>query len=102
MAGELANLKTALDAKAGELSDSLDQLECLALIAEWYAARTAVSALASTDVQQYTLAGRSVTRANLPALRDDVDRMWQRIVGILYPGGALVDLRGSVDVGGYA
>ena len=48
--------------KANALRDDEARLESLALIADWRAMRAAVSALSSSsDVQSYSIAGRTVT-----------------------------------------
>lgn len=90
---QLADIWTA---KANDLRDDEARLECLALIADWRAARAAVSALSSSsDVQSYSIAGRTVTRNDLRMIRREVESLADQIRALLNDGGgALVaDLR---------
>jgi hypothetical protein len=67
--GAIDDIQTALLAKSAELTDALDKAECEAFIAEYIALRTAILALAGNTVSSYSIAGRSVTKADLPRLR---------------------------------
>lgn len=90
---QLADIWTA---KANALPDDETRLECLALIADWRTARAAVSALSSSsDVQSYSIAGRTVTRNDLRVIRREVESLADQIRAMLNDGGgALVaDLR---------
>ena len=83
-------------AKAEAIADDETRLECLALIGEWLPMRRAVAALSSSaDVQSYSIAGRTVTRASLVSVRREADALADQIRAMLGEGGgALVaDLR---------
>jgi hypothetical protein len=67
----IADIQTALLLKSGELTDVLDKAECEAFIAEYVALRTAILALSGNTVASYSIAGRSVTKADLPRLRNE-------------------------------
>ena len=92
----IAELAALWTAKAENLADPEARLECLALIQEWLPMRRAVSALSSSaDVQSYSIAGRTVTRASLVSVRREADALADQIRAMLGEGGgALVgDLR---------
>lgn len=65
----LTDLQTALLAKASLLTDAVSKAEAEAYIAEYIALRTAILSLSSATVSSYSIAGRTVTRADLPRLR---------------------------------
>jgi len=71
--GAIADIRTALEAKAALLTDALSKAECSAFIDEYIALRTAILALSSATVSSYSIAGRNVTRADLPRLRHEAD-----------------------------
>lgn len=93
----LADLKTLLSTKAADISFDLDKAECLADIDTWYAARTALDALGADEISSYTMRGRTFNRRNMGEFRTEERQLYDRIMGRLYPGGALADLR---DLGG--
>jgi hypothetical protein len=69
--GAIDDIQTALLLKSGELTDALDKAECEAFIAEYIAIRTVILGLAGNSVASYSIAGRSVTKADLPRLRNE-------------------------------
>ena len=72
----ISRLADAYRRRAAELYPDAEGVECLetmALIDDWLALRAAVSALAAGgDVTSYSIAGRSVSRADLGALRGEL------------------------------
>lgn len=90
------------------MTDPLAVLECLDIIGQWYDARLAVAALGADEVQSYSIAGRTVTRKDLPGLRAEVEDLYAQIKGLLYNAGMVfVDnsqprLGGRVNGGGDA
>jgi hypothetical protein len=70
MSAPIDALKTALQAKAALIVDDIDRLEALALIDEYAVLRAAILALSAKTVASYSIAGRSVTIADLPRLRE--------------------------------
>ncbi len=92
----IAELAAIWTAKAQMLTDDEARLECLALIQEWLPMRRAVAALSSSaDVQSYSMAGRTVTRASLVSVRREADALADEIRAILNLGGGATvpDLR---------
>ena len=65
----IADIQAALLVRSATITDALQRAECEAAIAEYIAIRTAILALSSSQVTSYSLAGRSVTRADLASLR---------------------------------
>jgi len=95
------NLKAKLVALAASVADEVDQLEVLADIDDWYACRVAVAALQSTQISQYSLAGRTVTRRDIPSIESTERGLYARIhQKLFYRGIGLADLR--TDAGGGA
>jgi len=88
----IADLKAALIAEAANISDSIDKLECLSDIDTWYIARAAIDAFSDPTISSYSIGGRSVTRNQLPVIREQESIMLERIKGWLgRAGGGLVD-----------
>lgn len=91
----ISDLKAAYIVQAADITDAIDKLECLAAIDSWYACELAVSTLSSSDVSSYSIAGRSVTRKNLPELQTQAIDYKRQFLAYLGRGGgsALADLR---------
>ena len=75
----IADINTALLAKAAELTDTLDKAECEALIAEYIALKTGILALSGSTVSSYSIAGRSVSKSDRPRLRTEAESCRSRI-----------------------
>ena len=94
----IADLKTKLETITTEAYtngsiDELDKLEILTDIDAWYDCRVAVNALTATDVQSYSIAGRSVTRRDVPSLQKQADTLYLQIKARLYyRGGGLANI----------
>jgi len=91
----LSDLKAALVVEANTITFNLDKLECLADIDAWYNATTAVNALSASNVTSYSIAGRTVTRANLTATRNEASQLLTKIKERLYGSGGLAEERYS-------
>lgn len=88
----IADLKAALILEAADISDSIDKLECLSLIDDWYACRVALAAFEAGDVQSYSIAGRSVTRRDTSAIRTSEASYLQQIKSFLGRSGGCMDM----------
>jgi len=84
----ISDLKAALIVQAASITDTIDQLDCLATIDDWYACRVAVTAVQSKTIQFYSLGGRSVTRQNLPQFQAQERQLYSRILEFLYARGS--------------
>lgn len=94
----LSDLKDALTTAAASITDAMDKAECLADIDSWYACRTAVDAFETSNVQSYSMSGRSVSRASLPDIKTSEREYWSRIQAKLYyKGASLLDMSGDTD-----
>lgn len=90
----VSDLKAALVAAAASITATIERLECLADIDDWYNCRVAIARLSSTDVSSYSYGGKSVTRKDLPSLEGQERSLYARIYQRLYlRGAALADLR---------
>lgn len=102
MGANLDTLKAKYISEAGSIADDLDKLECLDLIDQWYAARTALDVSLSTDASSYTdPSGASVTRRATSSQSDSVLRLEMLIKHFLRARGSLlvdnrVDQEGSI------
>ena len=85
--GAIQDINTALLAKAALITDTLDKAECEAFIAEYVALRTAILALSGNQTASYSIAGRSVTRNDLPKLRQQAQAVRAQIAGYVSTGG---------------
>ena len=83
----IADLKAALIVEAEKLTDTIDKAQCLSLIDSWYTAQVAVDALASNKISSYSMGGISVTRHQLPSLRQDVQATYAEILTMIGRGG---------------
>lgn len=100
MATALQNLKAALIVRANALTDELDQLECLALIDEWYNCRAAIAALTATNVVSYSINGQTVTRREIPSMQAREAHLYQEIKAMLFGGNVShADLRFPIELG---
>ena len=93
----LSDLKAAYLAQGeAQLTDSIELLEFKSALDSWYNARTALESLTATDVSSYSIAGRSVTRAQSGTLRADVARLEAEVRGYLRGSdGGVVDMSGA-------
>lgn len=97
----LSNLRDKYIADAADLTDDRDELQVLALIETWYAARVAADAALATSIQSYSIAGRTVNRKDDGSTRSNADMIEGQILQILYNRGVThADLRYPLDVPG--
>lgn len=86
----VADLKTQLVTDANTLSDTVDRLECLSDIDDWYTCRVAVSELSAHDVQSYSVSGRSFTKKDLKSLEARERDLYAKIKARLYCAGSML------------
>ena len=97
MSANTTSLKTLLQAKAALLTDEIDKYRCLEAIDQYIAALDAQAAATSSDVQSYSIAGRSVTRSGGQSFANVVKRLEREVFGYLYGNVTLADWRRLVD-----
>ena len=92
----LSDLK-ALYLSTGEaqLTDAVNLLEFKVALDRWYTFQLAADSFSDSTVQSYSIAGRSVTRAQLPQIREDAARLLAEVRAFLYGGGG-----GQIDMSG--
>lgn len=89
----ISDLKAALIAEAAKLSDTLQQLEVLSLIDDWYSCRVAVAAVQANGIASYSIGGRSVTRQNVDTFAQQERVLYAEIMGHLRSrGGGLLSI----------
>jgi hypothetical protein len=99
----MSNLSDLFDAyvvKANLITDALEKIECLVEIDSWYACRQALDALNSKELASYSMNGKTVTRQNIPSIRNEETRHLANLKGLLEKngvhtfdaGGGLVDM----------
>jgi hypothetical protein len=91
----LENLKAAYITRAAAITDDLAELECLALIDEWYDCRVASASLDAGTIQQYSLMGRQVTKRDSKQVADRAANLQRQIADLLYGRDILL-----ADMGG--
>jgi len=80
-------LKTALTTAAADITNDIDRYDCLTLIDDWFACRSAVAAVQGNSIQSYSIAGRSVTRQNIDQFATMERQLYSRIHQYLYLRG---------------
>jgi len=83
--GAIDDINTALLAKTATITDALDKAEAEAYVAEYVAIKAAILSLSGSATAIYSIAGRSVTRADLPSLREQAASIKAQIA--LYADG---------------
>lgn len=92
-------LKAALVAAAADITNDIDRYECLLLIDDWFACRTAVAAVLTNSIVSYSIGGRTVTRGNVEAFVKQERLLYMRIKEYLYGRGVnLVSLANASEV----
>ena len=79
-----AELQTLLEAKADELDDDIQKCKCKLLIDQYCDALEAQATSVSTEVQSYTIGGRTVTRSEVMKMQGQVNNLEKQINYILY------------------
>ena len=96
-----SDLLAYYNAQAALISDEGDRLEALDDIVRWNLCRTAIAALSGNQVTSYSIGGRSVTRQQLPALRDQEAILLGKVKMWIGRGGCgLVDMNYDSTTGG--
>lgn len=80
-------LKAALVAAAASIVNDIDRYECLLLIDDWAACRTAVAAVQANSIVSYSIGGRTVTRGNVDTFVQQERMLYARIHEALYLRG---------------
>jgi hypothetical protein len=97
MSTNTTTLKTLLQAQAALLTSDIDKYRCLEAIDQYIAALDAQSVSASSDVQSYSWAGRSVTRFGNDSYASVVKRFEREVFTLLYGTVTLADWRRIID-----
>jgi len=99
MSAAIDAIQAAMLARSATITDALIKAECDAFIAEYIAVRTAILALSSQQVTSYSLAGRSVTRADLGTLRGQANAIRAEIDACIEGNAVLVGDLSDTRVG---
>lgn len=93
----LSDLKALYLAKGvAAFTDDVNLLEFKTKLDQWYNAQVAVDALSATDISSYSIAGRTVTRTQLPQLRETAASLQNDVRAYLYDGsGGRIDMSGA-------
>lgn len=96
-----ADAAAEIDAQCAEWLDAAEGNTLLRLrIRRWAAlARVLASSAAGADITSYSIGGRSVTKADIPALARECDRLADEIadaLGLRGSGVLVADLRGAM------
>ena len=87
------DLQTALETLANTLDDDVRKYTCLILIDQYVDALEAQATAVSTDVQSYTIGGRTVSRGEVLKMQGQVSNLQSQINDILYGNVTMADFR---------
>ena len=93
----LTDLQTALEALADDLDSTVDKLKCKILIDQYIDALEAQATTVATDIQSYTIGGRTVTRAQVMQMQGQVNNLEKQINNILYGNTSYGDFNVQVN-----
>jgi hypothetical protein len=88
-----------LTAKVAEITNDTDRLDCAVWLEEYAVALPASQGSTVSNVQSYSISGRSVTYRSLNELNNRVAMLRRMIDGALYGHGGYVDNRLDSQVG---
>ena len=92
-----AELQTLLEAQADELQDDIAKCKCKLLIDQYVDALEAQATSVDTNVQSYTIGGRTVTRAEVMKMQAQVSNLEKQINNILYGNVSYADFNVQVN-----
>lgn len=93
MATNYDNLKTELQALANACTDDITKYRALIVIDQYIAALEQQASSTSTDIQSYSIGGRSVTRREGTGYQETVARLWNELNELLYGNITYADFR---------
>jgi hypothetical protein len=91
------SLKTELQTSAALLTNSTAKYKCLVLIDQYIDALNAQASAAASDIQSYSIAGRSVNRRAQDSHASAVSSLWKQISALLYGSQTTADFSGMHD-----
>lgn len=91
------DLKTALQALANDLDDTVRKNTALVLIDQYIDALSAQATATSTDIQSYTIGGRTVTRQQVEAMANSVSNLQKQLNDIFYGNTSYADFNVQVN-----
>jgi len=91
-----AALKAAYQTEVDKISDTLDNARANYQLARFIDALDAQNALETGSIQSYSIAGRSVTKANLSEGRQMVGELEAQLYELIYGSAILLDLNTGV------
>lgn len=92
----LVDLQHQYTVDANTITGTLDKLKALRAISTWYAAAKTLDEAVATDINSYSIGGRSVSRRGLDEYKGQVAQLEAEVEALIYTrGGGLADLRGS-------
>jgi len=94
-----AALIAHLTSKVAEIANDTARLDCAVWLEEYAVALPASQGSTVSNVQSYSISGRSVTYRNLTELNNRVSELRSMIDAALYGRGGYVDNRLDSDVG---
>lgn len=90
-------LVAKLTADSASITDATDKLDCAVWLEEYAVALPASIASSGSNIQSYSISGRSVQYRTLDELRGRVQWLREQIDGALYGRGGVVDNRYGVQ-----
>lgn len=90
-----------LTSEVASITDDTARLDCAVWLEEYAVALPALMASNGSNVQSYSISGRSVTYRTINEFRNRVNELRANIDGALYGRGGVIDNRLSVNQGRY-
>lgn len=90
-----------LTTQVASITDDLARLDCAVWLEEYAAALPALMASNASNVQSYTISGRSVTYRTINEFQTRVNELRANIDAALYGRGGVIDNRLHLNMGRY-
>lgn len=90
-----------LTTQVASITDECARLDCAVWLEEYAVALPALQASNASNVQSYSISGRSVTYRSIDEFRNRVEELRRNIDGALYGKGGVVDNRLHMNSGRY-
>ena len=97
MAASSTALKAAYTTAIGNLDDTLINAEATYLLDRWIEALDSQNAVEAGSIQSYSIAGRTVSKANLTEGAKLVDRLRGQLQIFIYGSESLMDMNTEVS-----
>jgi len=89
-------LKAAYLVEVNKIGDALQLAQATYTLDRWTEALDAQNALEAGSIQSYSIAGRSVTKANISEGQTAIDKLHSNLFYMIYGSESLMDLNNTI------